>query len=320
MVFFSPIRYGPLDSGQVTRLATRIGSSLVELLGVIFVIGLIYSLVFSATHLIREKVQKTSCLNHLKQIGMGLQGHHDSLNVFPQGTVPGSRENSLFPYLSWRALILAHIDQDNLAKAIPGDYGLSADPFTTEIGKVHQGPGKVITLYGCPSDSRLTTSWVVTLGDGKQRYLGMSSYLGINGTHHLNGDGNFFLGSKTRLSDILDGTSNTIIVGERPPSINLVYGWWYAGTGWDFSGAGDAHLGVAETNPGYQYYLECPFGPYSWGETPSNTKVHCREFSFWSLHGRGSHFLFADGSVKWIQNDNRSILKSLATIQGGELE
>ena len=88
MVFFSPIRYGPLDSGQVTRLTTRIGSSLVELLGVIFVIGLIYSLVFSATHFIREKVQKTSCLNHLKQIGMGLQGHHDSLNVFPQGTVP----------------------------------------------------------------------------------------------------------------------------------------------------------------------------------------------------------------------------------------
>lgn len=320
MVLFSPIRSDTLKTRQISSLSIRIGSSLLELLVVIFIIGLIFSFVFSATHLIKEKVQKISCINNLKQIGVGLQGHHYSFNVFPQGTIPGSGESSLFPYLSWRALILAHIDQDNLAKAIPGDYGLSADPFATEIGKVHKGPGKVISLYACPSDSRMATSWIVTLADGKQRHLGMSSYLGISGTHHLNRDGTFFLGSKTRLSDILDGTTNTIIVGERPPSINLVYGWWYAGTGLDFSGAGDAHLGVAETNPGYQYYLECPFGPYSWGETPSNTKVHCREFSFWSPHGKGSHFLFADGSAKWIQNDSRSILKNLATIQGGDLE
>src|SRR5207253_743598 len=70
--------------------------------------------------------------------------------------------------------------------------------------------------------------------------------------------GILFWGSKTRMGDVTDGTSNTLFVGERPPSADLYYGWWFAGAGWDGSGVGDVVLGAREVN--YAVSLGSPCG------------------------------------------------------------
>ena len=82
-------------------------------------------------------------------------------------------------------------------------------------------------------------------------------YLGVSGItdSNVNSPGILYWGSTNRLIDISDGTSNTLMVGERPPSKDLEYGWWFAGAGYS-QGLGDVVLGARET--GYAAALGCP--------------------------------------------------------------
>ena len=75
----------------------------------------------------------------------------------------------------------------------------------------------------------LRTSIVQTAPDKTE--VALTSYLGVEGLNYLSRDGILFLNSKIRLTEITDGTSSTMIVGERPPSADFQFGWWYGGTG-----------------------------------------------------------------------------------------
>jgi prepilin-type processing-associated H-X9-DG protein len=121
-----------------------------------------------------------------------------------------------------------------------------------------------------------------------------------------------YLDSNIRLTDIFDGSSNTVMVGERPPSQNGWFGRWHGG--WGYWRVGDSILGVRETalNP----ITGCGAGPNHFAyDRPSNP---CASFHFWSLHPGGGHFLFADGGVKFLPYTADPILPMLATRSGGE--
>jgi prepilin-type processing-associated H-X9-DG protein len=126
----------------------------------------------------------------------------------------------------------------------------------------------------------------------------------------------FYGGSRTRFSDIHDGTSNTLMVGERPPSKDFVFGWLFCGWGMlGGDGAGDGVLGVRERNAsGHTLVVDCPKGPYNF--KVGNIRENCVVFHFWSLHPGGAHFLFCDGSVRFITYDADPILPALATRSG----
>jgi prepilin-type processing-associated H-X9-DG protein len=137
-------------------------------------------------------------------------------------------------------------------------------------------------------------------------------------------DGVLFVASRVRLGEITDGASQTLLVGERPAYPRAMWGMWYSGEygagGLGCSGA--TVLGVRE-----RYELGGPNWPDGWpypgfdGEThfvagDSVNPYHA--WHFWSGHGGGANFLFADGSVRFLPYAADAILPALATRAGGE--
>src|SRR5262249_31667482 len=150
----------------------------------------------------------------------------------------------------------------------------------------HYGIMTPVKLFGCPADGRLGTPQP-TYGDLR---VALTSYLGVLGTDFRTSDGVLYWGSRTRLTDIRDGTSTTLMVGERPPSPDFWYGWWYAADGQGNSGSGDTVLGVRELRyDNDPYTTGCPPGPYRFG--PGKLAEQCDLFHFWSLHPGGANFL-----------------------------
>lgn len=167
-------------------------------------------------------------------------------------------------------------------------------------------------LFECPSDPRAGSHWVSKAG---HRYA-LTMYLGVLGTEYTRKNGVLFVDSRIRLGDITDGTSNTLMVGERPPSPSLLWGWWYTGSGQSLAtGAGDSTLGVREYNFS-AYEPNCPVGPYAFG--PGKLTNACDVFHFWSLHSGGAHFVLADGRVRFVGYGAKDVMPALATRAGGE--
>ena len=128
-------------------------------------------------------------------------------------------------------------------------------------------------------------------------------------------DGVLYLNSATRIAEITDGTSNTLLVGERPPSTDLIFGWWFAGYGQDGTGSCDVVLGAAEKNV---YGYGCPAGPYTFA--PGNPNNQCDQFHYWSNHTGGANFLLGDASVRFLSySAGAVVLPLMATRSGGEV-
>jgi prepilin-type processing-associated H-X9-DG protein len=146
----------------------------------------------------------------------------------------------------------------------------------------------------------------------------LTSFVGNLGLDYESKDGVLMLDSKVRFSDIADGNSNTLLVGERPPSVDFWYGWWYAGHGQGATGSGDMLLGVRERNFGDGLIGFCPKGPFHF--QAGSLSTYCDVMHNWSLHPGGAHFAFCDGSVRFLAYSADPIMPALATRAGGEPE
>jgi prepilin-type N-terminal cleavage/methylation domain-containing protein/prepilin-type processing-associated H-X9-DG protein len=294
------------------------GFTLIELLVIVALLAVLLGLVLAAVHRAREAANRVHCLNNLKQIGVALHAYHDTYEQFPHAYDARAlfHDPSLTPVTpanlryvvsqSWATLILPFLEQDRLAQA---GYAV----YTT----------RDIPVYACPSDPRALAYYLGTQGFGTQ---GLTDYLAVTGTMTFAGDpttglprpkcdGVIYEDAKTRLADIRDGTSHTLLVGERPPSPDLYWGWWT----W---GAFDAALGVRDTWPVYQYSVSEPsyYCPRLFPENyrPASSG-NCDTHHFWSLHPGGGHWLFADGSVRFMAYASNAVLPALATRSGGEV-
>ncbi|MHB1426514.1 MAG: DUF1559 family PulG-like putative transporter [Gemmataceae bacterium] len=290
----------------------RKGTTLVEVLVVIAIIGVLFTLLLSAVQQVRAASLRLACANNIRQLGLALQGYHNVVGSFPPGVShpsgwPGvyGSDTDPYPLLSWQGRILPFLEQDAL-------WNLTLQAYAQDSYRLndppHVGMETFLSIFSCPADSRRSRPGVLV-----QDMPAPTSYLGVEGVNQFLNDGMFYMDSRTRFADVTDGTSNTLLVGERPPSLNGSFGRWYGG--WGYWGMGNSYLGVEEL--GVSRDLDtCSDGPYSFA--PDRLQNPCSSFHFWSLHPGGAHFLAVDGSVHFLPYSAASVLPALATRNGGE--
>lgn len=285
---------------------SRPAFTLLELLVVIALLAVLVGLLLSAVQRVRAAADRVTCANRLRQIGLALHGYHETHRTLPPG-MSGPRGVFPYPFLSWNARILPYLEQHPLWREVQRAYDQDPD-FLHLPPHVHRQT--VVRDFSCPSDRRTLT--LSTRLRGPQ--MAFTAYLGVAGIDFTRNDGLLFLDSRVRLADIADGTSNTLLVGERPPSTNERFGWWYAGWGQSQDGSAEMVLGVRERNVSDR---DCWEGHYSFGSGRLDNQ--CDMYHFWSLHtGGGAHFLFGDGSVRFLPYSAAPLMRALATRQGGE--
>jgi len=316
----------------MVRSSRRVGFTLIELLVVIAIIAILIALLVPAVQKVREAAARTQCQNNLHQVGIAIHSFHDTRKQFPQGV---QYDGPYYYYWSWMAQLLPYVEQsamynqaDAWAKTPPqynSQYtwwpwgGFWLNPMTPANPVL----GMPVKTWICPSDGReeliITGPQWGGLGNvAFTGYLGVAS--GAEGNENYYGNrnaanGTLFWRSHTRIADITDGTSNTAIVGERPPSTDLYYGWWFAGAGWDGSGEGDVVLGAR----GYQYAaaLGCPSSYVGFQSGRFNNP--CDQVHFWSPHDGGANFLRGDASVRFCTYAINQILPQFFTRNGNEV-
>lgn len=293
----------------MTRSLKRRGVSLIELLVVIGVLGVLVGLVLPAVQNVRAAAARASCQNNLKQVTLALHGYHDTNGSFPAGPPPGTIDLATFPVVNWMALVLSQMDQTALASET--DAALKAQYSSPFINPPHVGLASVVKPYTCPADARLS----VPLLDRDGVFAAYTSYIGVSGGSTR--DGVMWNFPAVRMNAILDGTSGTIILAERPPPDTLQAGKWYTWMGlfgyWGSQYGPDAAMpALGAIVPGDRCV-----GPFRFG--PGRTNNPCDRYHYWSLHPGGANFAFADGSVKFLGYSAAPIAPALATRAGGEI-
>lgn len=297
----------------MSRSRRHPGFTLIELLVVIGIVAVLFGLTLAAVQNVREAASRAKCSSNLRQLGLALHMYHDTHKQFPPGNsglYPSQTDR--YASLGWQARLLPYLEQTPLWNTVAPAYRASPDPLE---GPEHVGLGTSVALFICPSDGRTyaaspTYSGIVPA---------LTHYLGVGGTNCKSRDGVLFGESRVRIADVTDGTSNTLLVGERPPgSTGDVFGWWYAGVGQDLAGSCDMVLGVREINLRTSGPVhDCPAGPYRF--EPGRSDDPCSVFHFWSRHRGGALFLFADGAVRLLPYSADANLPALATRSGGEV-
>jgi len=330
----------------------RPGFTLIELLVVIVIIVILIGLLSPVVQLARARANFSHCQNNLREIGLACQGYHSLFNKFPPA-LDGRTFKNCYPgtegfvddvsfmttnqwYLSWFGRILPYLEQTTVSLQSVNEYRRIYSPW----GFANDGPqgphiglGTEMPIFQCPSERRDLVSTNIDFGYGPT-HVAFTSYLGNTGTRCGTDDGIFFHLSAVRMEMVTDGMSNTLMAGERAPSADLIFGWWYAGAGFADPtlgepnsceviqvGVGDVVLGVRETvyaaDPYQQIGAVC--APTKVNFQPGSIDDPCDQVHYWSLHDGGANFLFVDGSVRFLTYAADPLMPALATRAGGEI-
>jgi prepilin-type N-terminal cleavage/methylation domain-containing protein len=278
----------------------RRGFTLIELLVVIAIIAILVALLLPAVQQAREAARRSQCKSHLKQVGIALHNYHETHSQFPPLLIYNSN-SCCTRWFNWMVMILPGMDQTTLYYS----FDLNVNAFGGTGPDVNRDyTSTKIAAYRCPSDihSDKIRQWNFGGSTGMVGYA-HTAYLGCRGsTRSLPGNGMFPDRNETvRFRDAIDGTSNTIHVGERTIDDAGQYGWWAAGSGSDTHGLGDS---VIDSSEGF--YQGDPQG-------------NADRFHWWSMHQGGAHFLMSDGAVRFMTYtmDHQTLL-DLSTRHGEE--
>jgi len=283
------------------------GVTIIELVVAVAIMGVMVSLLLPALGAARESARRVHCANRLRQLVTAVHSHHDFHNRMPAGV---HSRSSAFPYLAWPAQLLPFIERNDLWLATECDYARRRHPF---VLPAHRSLSEVVTHFSCPSDGMAEQVHFAR----NAHVVALTDYLGVAGTNFRARDGVFFRDSTTRMGDVHDGTSQTLCIGERPPSADAWYGWWYAGVGQQESGVPDMLLGVNEVNIGYDVFGPCP--PLS-GFQPGTRDSVCSTLHFWSYHPDGAHYAMCDGAVRMVAyGTDNGILRAISTRSEGDI-
>ena len=335
-----------------TSRANRSAFTLIELLVVIAIIAVLIGLLLPAVQKVREASARMSCANNLKQIGLGIHNHHDTLGRLPPG---GANDQPPFGIdapnsghwgSSWMVYILPYIEQDNLFKLwqFTGQSGAFNATNNAAANNVE------IKTYFCPS-SPLPHFKATNQGAA---VASLSNYVGISGAvpglipgftetrintlpcgGQISGGGMMIPNGQLRMTDIKDGASNTMAVSEQSNWITSTTGFqdwratqpwgWYLGVkspgtppNFDNGGGDNREPGLTTIR-----YLVNSTPAGGWANDVTNTGVGIGGYTnnctganipLNSTHSGGVNILLGDGSVRFLSSTTTlDVVAQLAT-------
>lgn len=283
------------------------GFTLIELLVVISIIAVLIALLLPAVQQAREAARRTQCRNNLKQLGLALHNYHDSSLCLPPGWIgitSGQPDIAGSNGWSWAARLLPQLDQSPLFNTMN---------FNEKVGNAVNAVPRtaLLAVFRCPSDIG-PGKWTIT-SSGTTNPLAevaAASYSGVFGKDEVDycnalapgasciSDGAFFLNSHIKFSDVTNGLSNTIVIGER--LTRSKDDWQFTWTGVIAGGENPICRILGDTDI-----------------TPNRDLVRMDEFA--SYHAGGAQFVLGDGAVRFISsNIDLGVYRSLASRAAGD--
>ena len=297
------------------RRSGHSGFTLVELLVVIAIIGILVGLLLPAVQAAREAARRMQCSNNVRQIGLALHNYESAHKKFPPGWIANTPAGE--PGWGWATALLPFMEQNNVYQRLD----LNVEIIATQNMPMIE---TVIPTFICPSDPSLALFQIAEAHDhdhlhgsgafddddhdephnvdeGEKLFtIAKSNYVGVFGTGEVdespyNSDGTFWGNSRVRMQDFVDGTSNTIVIGERSSRLG--------GSLW--------HGVIPEANASFARIVG------STDHVPNSPVGHYDDFS--SFHATGANFIMGDCSVRLIPDTiDENVYRAMATRMGGE--
>jgi len=300
------------------------GFTLVELLVVIAIIGILVALLLPAVQSARESSRRTQCVNNLKQWGLGMHNHHDT-----RGELPVAAQNN--PRRVWVVLVWPFVEQGNFSVQFNESthFYLPPNTVTSTTTGIYAKP---MPLYYCPSDRvnaiwkgdvywRARGSYVINWGHMAVPYLSTDPAQSPNLGIAPFGYKDYVSASnplKTRLADMTDGTSNTMLMSE----IIMARG------DADFDIRGDflnddrpctQYMTINTPNSGTDVSPYCNSTTYPRNPRCTTTGSGNAHKTARSRHMNGVNVMLGDASVRFIPNNiSLTTWRQLGTMNGGE--
>ena len=315
-------------SPQTTRRA-RVGFTLIELLVVIAIIAILIGLLLPAVQKVREAASRMKCTNNLKQQALACHGFNDARSKLPPGNAYWGSGNDYGT--NWAIEILPYMEQASLYTKYD-QTKMNQDATNNPVTQTSLSP------YNCPSDVNTNQLTHPESGNGSGVDYRTSSYRAVGGMTNKTGDGNAFWDinapsiattfrgamhltnaaslSQETLSQIGDGTSNTLLVGEwcTRTHISRSSFWGYSYTSYSVSTISGITAGAPYLANDYD---KCSAATASGGL--GGDLNNCKR-AFGSFHTGVINFALCDGSVRSISTSTDPVvLGAMATINGSEV-
>ena len=275
--------------------------TLVELLVVIAIIGILVGLLLPAVQAAREAARRCSCSNNLSQLGLAVHHYEFNAEQLPSGVINPDgpiRDEAVGQHVSWIVSILPYIEQSNAYRK----FDQAAGAYAAVNKPVRQESMPILT---CPSHYN-------SRSEREDRALvAVTNYAGC---HHdseapIDADNNgvLFLNSRLRLSKVLDGMSQTILLGEMRDTADSL-GW--------VSGTRSTLRNTSILNDTKSFDMSNAVNT----PEPEEPEGSLRVGGFGSYHTGGAQFVFADGSSRFISSSiDKETYRKLGNRADGEL-
>jgi prepilin-type N-terminal cleavage/methylation domain-containing protein/prepilin-type processing-associated H-X9-DG protein len=292
--------------------------TLIELLVVIAIIAVLIGLLLPAVQKVREAAARAQCSNNLKQIGIALHNYHGAEDMFPPGQYnPFHGEAYPWDRACWIHPLLPYLEHENLYKV----FESAKDGYPGVLNATNKET--LVKTLVCPSDPNSPKTQTHDTNNGRIQGLHTNYVVCAGSTVYGNGlklNGIFYVQSQTRMTDITDGTGNTLMASEicvvPDTTLNDLRGRYsnsWEGNNW-FSTVNPPNTPV----PDVQLYqgVSIPQAPMTnAGAASGNLFLAAR-----SYHTGLVNALLADGSVRTINNSvNAAVYQALGSRSGQEV-